>query len=269
MPLTKDIVRWLEDLAPLSLAEEWDNVGLLLGDADREVSKVMTCLTLTEDVVAEAAAQGAELVVAHHPIMFRPVQQITTATSEGRLLHNLMSARISVFSPHTGYDSASAGINRQLAEAFGLDDIGVLRPSSPIIDQQAADSEIGAGRYGDLSSSVVLAEFLERVKDELRIDSLQYVGDPTALVQRVGIACGAAAEFLPDALEAKCHLLLTGEARFHDCLAARTAGIALVLPGHYATERPAMERLAENLAIAFPGLTVWPSRDETDPLRWN
>ena len=107
------------------------------------------------------------------------------------------------------------------------------------------------------------------VKQALQIDHTWFVGDTASKIRRVGIACGAAAEFMDDAARHDCDVLLTGEARFHACLEARTRGIALVLPGHYPTERPAMESLAERLANQFPDLNVWASSVEADPVQWS
>ena len=261
----KDVVSFLREFAPVDLAEDWDNVGLLVGAGDDQVSSVLTCLTLTPDVAVEAIEQGVQLVVTHHPVLFRGVQQITDATSEGRMLLNLIRAGACVYSPHTSYDSATEGINRQLADALGLVDVRPLRPTSEdVVD----DNPSGAGRFGDLPSAIPLLEFVERVKTALGIEHTWLVGDTAASVRRVGIACGAAAEFMRDAVEAGCEVLLTGEARFHACLEARTLGIALVLPGHYATERPAMEILAGILRGRFPDLTVHASEVETDPIQW-
>ena len=260
-----DVVSYLEALIPPDLAEEWDNVGLLLGDRRQQLERVMTCLSLTSDVAQEAVERGAQLIVSHHPIMFRPVNRLNNDTREGRMLLQLIAAGVAVYSPHTGYDSAREGINQQLAEMFELREIDVLRPKS----SSAEETQItGSGRQGRLEHSVPLTDFLAMTKERLSIENVQFVGEETLLVERIGIACGSAAEFLSDAHHHHCQLLLTGEARFHACLEARSLGMALVLPGHFATERPAMERLAEMLAETFPTLTIWASDVESDPVRW-
>lgn len=274
MAAVADILRFLGEYAPVELAEDWDNVGLLLGDAAQECRAAMTCLTLTPDVAAEAIAEGAQLVVTHHPILFQPVQQITTATAEGRMLLELIAAGVAVYSPHTAYDSARDGINQQLAERLELREIGVLRAkplslTTAVTGSPASETApLGAGRCGTLPQPMALANLLGRIKQQLRLERLQYVGDPPAMIERVGIACGSAAEFLPDAHRVGCQALLTGEARFHACLQARELGMAMILVGHYASERPAVERLAETLARQFPAATVWASRRETDPVQW-
>jgi len=265
----KDVVAFLRGFAPEELAEDWDNVGLLVGAGGDDVSSVLTCLTLTPDVAAEAIERRVQLVVTHHPVLFRGVQRITDATSEGRMLLDLIRASVCVYSPHTSHDSASEGVNQQLADALELSDVRPLRLRGETTDGAETDpSAAGAGRFGDLRTAISLAEFVEQVKAALGIEHTWLVGDTAASVRRVGIACGAAAEFMHDAADAGCEVLLTGEARFHACLEARTLGIALVLPGHYATERPAMENLAETLRKQFAELTVRASEVESDPVQW-
>ncbi len=270
-----DLADFLRQVAPPELAEDWDNVGLLVGSPTAAVRSVLTCLTLTLDVAREAVQSGVDLVVSHHPVLFRPVQRLTTETVEGRLLLELIAAGVAVYSPHTGYDSSRDGINQQLAELFELQDVQPLRPlahagSGPDTATDASDPEqpAGAGRFGKLPQPLTTRELVERVKARLHVEHLQYVGEPERRVEWLAVACGSAAEFLPDAVAHGCQAFLTGEARFHACLEARSLGLSLILPGHYATERPAMERLAKRLAERFPELTVWPSRVEGDPLQW-
>ena len=268
MPAISDIVRYLRGYAPPELAEDWDNVGLLVGDESRDAPAVMTCLTLTTDVAAEAIERGSKLIVTHHPILFRGVKQITAVTAEGRVLLELIESGIAVYSPHTAYDSARDGINQQLAELFGLREIDVLRPKPLDSPERAGAITSGAGRHGVLSGRLMLQEFVTRAKEKLRIGHVQYVGDASTPVEQVAVACGSAAEFLPDAHRLGCDVLVTGEARFHACLQARELGMAMVLLGHYASERLGVERLAEVLSSQFPSTKVWASQSETDPLQW-
>ncbi len=262
-----EIQEYLAHLAPPDLAESWDNVGLLTGDPAQPVSRILTCLTLTPDVAAEAISEKADLIISHHPILFRPIQQITSHSVEGKMLLDLIQANIAVYSPHTSYDSAEQGINWQLAQLLGLEDVGILRPLNSTADPGLPEQ--GAGRFGSLPAEFTLAQVNQLIKQALKIDALQFVGNPEMKVKRIGIACGAAAEFLRDAHCHDCQVLLTGEARFHACLEARALGMGLILPGHYATERPAMEQLAELLQQKFTQLTTWASQKETDPLQWD
>ncbi|MGE0375926.1 MAG: Nif3-like dinuclear metal center hexameric protein, partial [Planctomycetaceae bacterium] len=104
-----EITTFLREIAPLELAEEWDNVGLLIGDEQQQVKHVLTCLTLSPDVAAEAVSRQVDLVVAHHPILFRPVQRLTSDMPEGTMLLSLIAAGVAVYSPHTAFDSAADG----------------------------------------------------------------------------------------------------------------------------------------------------------------
>jgi len=263
-----EILNFLSDFAPAELSEDWDNTGLLIGQQNDRVSSIMTCLTLTPDVAEEAVSKGASLVVTHHPILFRAVKKLTDETSEGRMLLSLIRSGVAVYSPHTSYDSAYEGVNRQLADSLNLTNVKPIRTINGEAPDETVDEPIGSGRFGDLPGAVSLADFVELVKQALGIQNTWFVGDSSSTIRRVGIACGAAAEFMGDAARHGCDVLLTGEARFHACLEARARSIALVLPGHYPTERPAMENLAERLSQQFPDLSVWPSDVEADPVQW-
>jgi dinuclear metal center YbgI/SA1388 family protein len=259
MLTVKTVTTLLEKMAPVDLAEDWDNVGLLVGDAGREVARVMTCLTVTPATTAEAVERKAELIVTHHPIPFRPVRRLTSETTVGRQLLELIAARIAVYSPHTALDSAREGINERLAAGLGL------RGITPLVPREGA---LGAGRWGWLEEPLTLGQVARRAKEFLSLGRLQMVGQPEQPARTVAVACGAAGELLDAARQVGCDCMLTGEARLHTCLEAEAAGIGLLLAGHFASERFAVELLAEALARQFPQLEVWASRQEHDPIRW-
>src|SRR5262245_32088073 len=128
MPTVGTIADHLDAFAPPRLAADWDNVGLLVGDRDAEVRRLVTCLTVTPEVADEAAADAAQLIVTHHPVLFRPAKRLTTATAEGRMLLGLIRAGVAVYSPHTAFDNTSGGINDHIARLLGLADVKPLRP---------------------------------------------------------------------------------------------------------------------------------------------
>jgi dinuclear metal center YbgI/SA1388 family protein len=363
MKTVGDVAAYLQQFAPLELAEEWDNVGLLLGDAAAPLGKIMTCLTVTPESAAEAVDSGAGLIVTHHPVLFRPTQKLTTATSEGRMLLTLARAGVGVYSPHTAFDNTAGGINDVLAQRLGLTEVAALRPAeaarqckvvvfvpdadlgkvsdamfaagagqigqyrecsfrlagtgtffgsdatNPTVGVKGRREEVsewrmevlcpdniveavvtamrkahsyeepafdvyalrslrgkgGAGRVGLLPAPCSLREFAQRVQQALTAPAVQVV-DSGRPVRKVALACGAAGEFLRDALRHKAEVFLTGEMRFHDCATAQAQGLAVVLPGHYATERCGVEELAARLQREFPEQEVWASRRERDPL---
>jgi len=258
MTTVSHLCDFLDAFAPPRLAADWDNVGLLVGDRLQRVSRVMTCLTVTPAVAAEAIRERADVIVAHHPLPFRPLQRLTTDEPTGRLLLDLIRAGVAIYSPHTAFDSAAQGINQQLAEGLGLADIQPLVPAE----------DLGTGRCGRLAQAQTLGQVAARLKQFLKIGHVAVVGDLQRPIERIGIACGSAGELLDAAVAADCDVFLTGEARLHTCYEAEARGIALLLAGHYASERFAVEKLAEILATQFPSLANWASRDERDPLTW-
>lgn len=363
MPTVADFVTFLSRFAPLETAADWDNVGLLAGDTVTPVERVLTCLTITPAVVAEAVTERVELIVAHHPVLFRGTKKLTANTPDGQLLLPLLRAGVAVYSPHTAFDNCPGGINDGLCARLGLTDVQPLRPRAirecklvvfvpesdrvpvsdaifaagagvigeyeqcsfrspgtgsffgrdsthPTIGQKGQREEVaefrlevvvpetrvsavvaamraahsyeepafdlyplrprfgngGEGRIGTLPQPQSLGELALLVRTQLAANAVQIVGNPAKPVTRVAVACGAAGEFLTDAIRAGADAFLTGEMRFHDCLTAQAAEMGIMLPGHHATERPGVEDLAERLATEFPTVTVWASRRETDPL---
>ncbi len=290
MPTIAQVVDTLNLFAPAELAEPWDNVGLLVGSSDWPASKIMTCLTVTPTTVTEAVSRGAHLIVSHHPLPFHPLRTVTDDTTVGRLLLQLITAGIGVYSAHTAFDSADAGINQHLAIGLGLQEIKPLIPTStPTIPKPTSSSQStrtfkphadgktdtiysgtadsGAGRLGWLGESLTLAEMANRVKTFLDIGSVQVVGVEDQQISRVAIACGSGGSFLKQAIRQNCDCLVTGEATFHVCLEAEANGVGLVLPGHFASERFALVALADYLSEQLADIDVWASQTERDPLR--
>ncbi len=364
MPTVAECAAHLDRFAPCGTAADWDNVGLLLGDPSSAVQRVMTCLTLTPDVAEEAVREGANLIVSHHPVLFRGAKKLTTATPDGQVVVPLLRAGIAVYSPHTAFDNCVGGINDGLCQRLGVVNATPLRPrearrqcklvvfvpeadlskvsdalfaagagvigqynecsfriagtgtffgtdsTNPTVGQKGRREDVsewrlevvvpeslvsgaiaamrkahsyeepafdvyplkpgtsgGEGRIGELEQPTTLGELAKRAKTSLKASALQVVGDVNRTVRTVALACGAAGEFLSDAIKRKADVFLTGEVRFHDALTARGANVALILPGHYATERPAVEDLAAKLASDWAGVTAWASRDERDPLQ--
>lgn len=259
------ICQHLAQIAPLRLAESWDNVGLLVGERSRLVSRVMTCLTITPAVVNEAVERQVGLVVAHHPLPFKPLAKITSDTVTGRMLLGLIAGGVAVYSAHTAFDSAAGGINATWAQELELRDIAPL-----VVDAAAEDPSIGSGRYGRLSEPFSTASLAAAAAAIAGSGQCRIVGNRPA-ISKVAIACGSGGSFLSAASARGCDALITGEATFHTCLEAEALGIALILVGHYGSERFAMERLAvllaERLRRDRVELDVFTSCADVDPLR--
>ena len=277
-PTINRICQALAEIAPLKLAEEWDNVGLLIGDRQSFAGKVMTCLTITPGVVDEAERENVDLVVSHHPFPFKSVGKITTDTASGEMLWRLCQAGVAVYSSHTAYDSATGGINDQWIEGLKLEKSKPMLPSPD-------DPTTGSGRVGVFANEFSASEVLDRATDFSGSTRPRLVGPPDRQIRRIGVACGSGGSFVSAALRCGCDLLLTGEATFHACLEAENAGLSLGLVGHYASERFAMETMAQRLQSELASASgtanpvgkdsdlplktgsdcqVWASRDERD-----
>jgi dinuclear metal center YbgI/SA1388 family protein len=261
MPTLPEVSSALERIAPLRLAAEWDAVGLLVAPRGGEVRRVITCLTLTPEVAAEAAADRADLVVTHHPLPFRPVPRITPETGTGRVLLKLIAAGCGVWSSHTAWDSAAGGINDLLAAGLGLEGIAPIEP-----DRE--DPRVGFGRMGLASPGESLASLAGRLAPWLEVDRVQVVGEQAAAAGRVGIVCGSGGDFVGQLAAAGCQTLITGELKLHEAIEARAAGLGVIAVGHHASEHFAMAELGRRLAAELPGLDVLAARADRDPIEW-
>lgn len=275
MTTVADISAWMDKVAPSALSESWDNTGLLLGDSARPVTRVQTCLTLTPQSVEEATTRQADLVIAHHPLPFKPLSKITTDSVPGRLLWQLASNSVAIYAPHTAWDSAPMGINALIAESLGLCDCQAIIPS-----EQPGLEGLGAGRIGAMRQSCSMNQLVEqlckaipycRPRGVVRDKPDRPINDSApnevdSEIRRVAIACGSGGSLLSAAIRQQCDVFVTGEATFHTCLEAEAAGTGLLMVGHFASERFAMERLAANLQRDFSTLEVWASEQERDPV---
>lgn len=261
MPTLNDVTAALQRIAPLELAAEWDAVGLLVGGRRERCERVMTCLTLSPDVAAEAVAEQADLVVSHHPLPFRPVSRITDTTPVGATLLTLLSEGIAVWSSHTAWDSAIGGINDQLAELLGLSGVRPVVPHATLIGA-------GTGRMGEAPPAASVDHLARQLAAAVHAPGAHVAGDASLPAGLVGIVCGSGGELLGELLAAGCQTLVTGEIRLHAAVEAVAGGVGVIAVGHHASERFSMDRLAVRLAEAVEGLTAWGSRREADPLRW-
>jgi dinuclear metal center YbgI/SA1388 family protein len=261
MPTLNDVTAALQEIAPLELAADWDAVGLLVGSRHDRCERVMTCLTLSPDVAAEAVAERADLVVSHHPLPFRPVSRITDETPVGATLLTLLSSGIAVWSSHTAWDSAIGGINDQLA---GLLELRGVRPILPHPTLVGA----GTGRMGQAPPAASVGDLARRLARSLETPGTQVAGDASLPAGIVGIVCGSGGDLIGELVTAGCQTLVTGEIRLHAAVEAMAEGIRVIATGHHASERFSMDRLAVRLADAVEGLTAWGSLREVDPLQW-
>ncbi len=260
MKLT-DILTILDRLAPLRYAESWDNVGLLVGDPDADVRRVLVTVDYSALVAEEARTHGAELVVAYHPPMFAPVKRVP----HDALWADAVRRGIALYSPHTALDVALDGTNDFLAEACGIATSG-RRPLRAFAAKPGTSEPegIGLGRVGDVAPEP-LRNVIARLKPALGLDYVLVAGALDKVVGRVAVAAGAGGELLGDAVRAGAELFVTGEIRHHDALSAVLRGMAVVATLHSNSERAAVKAFAARLARELDGVSVLSSERDADP----
>lgn len=253
------ILSVLQSVAPLEFAESWDNVGLLVGKRNGNISKVMTCLTLTNMTLQEAIQQKAELVICHHPIPFKPLQKITDDSITGKLLLHAIEAGLAIYSPHTAWDNAKTGINQQLANVLELE---AVRPLQAFKSDISNDESLGVGRYGTLVSPMPIVHVMDRIR--LAIPELQerHTHGGERSISKIGIVCGSGGSMLSLVARRGCDAMLTGEATYHQCLEAEALGIVMLMIGHHASESFAMQTLASQLQALTPEIQIVASQME-------
>lgn len=225
------IIEWLEKLAPSALAESWDRVGLQIGDPDDEVWHVLVALTLTQDVVDQAIAHGVQLIVVHHPPLFRPLGQIRWDRPDGELLRRLIAAGISVYASHTNFDVASKGTNEILAKRLEL------QACEPLSVRPGGSDFEGMGRIGNLAQAMEPEAFLRFVYQRLDVTAVRCCGPMPARVQRVAVMGGSGASFMDAAHAAGADAFITGDLDFHEAIHSNDLRLWTIDAGHFATER--------------------------------
>lgn len=222
----------LEQWAPLSSAEEWDNVGLLAGGCEAEVTGIAVSLDITEDALRFAGLHGANLMVSHHPLIFHPLRRLP---ADG-IVYQLAAAGMHAIAVHTNLDKAAGGVNDVLASLLGLCDVRVL-PG-------------GLFRIGQLPRRMEADAFASMVAERLGA-AVRYARGTHTDIQTVGICGGAGGDGMEAVLN-QADVFVTGELRYHEWLQAVASGAAVIEAGHYATEAPVVNAMADRLRQAFP-----------------
>jgi len=246
----KDIYNFMKTIAPEEMAMETDNVGLLVGKTEADVSKVLIALDITSDVISEAIDSGAELIVAHHPLFFS-LKTVTDTDITGKKIVQMLSNGVSCICMHTNLDAVSDGVNDALAIAVGIaDKTGKADPLSDSVRLGSGDV-VSLGRVGFLSKEYTMPEFLASVQKALGANGLRYY-DAGRNVYKVAIASGSGGAEWENAIKSGCDTFVTADIKYHMFLDAKELGINLVDGGHYCTENVISCVLAEKLCAAFP-----------------
>jgi dinuclear metal center YbgI/SA1388 family protein len=261
MPFMKltTVIQSLENIAPLSLAEEWDNVGLLINPLKpRNVKKILLTIDLTEAVADEAIAGKTDLIVAYHPVLFQPANRLDANEAYDRAVMKLVQKNIAVYSPHTALDAVIGGVNDWLADGVGDGEVTVLHP----IEQ----CDAGQGRLVELKRPVKLKTLAQRMKNYLGLKTVRLASAAVDTAIRTVALCAGAGSDALSGVQADCYL--TGEMSHHNVLAATLNGSHVILCEHTNTERGYLPVFKEILGKALgEGVEIVISNEDTDPIR--
>lgn len=263
-PRICDIVSAIESFASPGLQEKWDNTGWQLCPLAPEAPcrGVMLCLDVTPDVVAEAAAEGCNLIVSHHPLIFKGLRHITGATPVERAVIAAISGGIAVYSSHTALDSASAGVSHRLGAMLGLEGMSVLDP-------QPDSPDTGLGVIGEFASPLTVDSFFGRVKEVYGAPTVRRSEGPEGLteVRRVALCSGSGGEFVGTAIGRGADAYITSDTRYHDFVDFGKA-ILMVDTGHFESEICTKSIFSDIISEKFPTFAVRQSRAEHNPVRY-
>lgn len=261
MPTVADILQCVETIAPRYMKEDWDNVGLNVGRRDKEVRKILVALDPFAHVCQEAKDFGADLLVTHHVLIFRP-GFVTDATAQGQNTLFLIENGIAHINAHTNLDLAPGGVNDVLAATLGLEDITVLDPAGTDTEGRP----YGLLRCGSVSEQS-LDTFLSTVKHSLGCEGLRYA-DAGKPVRKVAVGGGSCCSEMQEAVDFGCDTFVTSDAKYNDFWDAKDLGLNLIDAGHFYTENPIVTVLAEKIAVAFPDIQVKISETHRDCMKF-
>lgn len=260
----KEVLDLLEEIAPARLAEPWDNSGLQVGSYSQEIRKIFLALDPTLNALREAKKASAQLLLTHHPLIFRPLSRLVIDSYPQNVIFEAAKNKISVVAVHTNLDVAKGGINDILAELLGLRHVEVLR-------EVDGEDDTGLGRIGNLTKSTPLSVVVNNVKGMLGVESVKVVGQGDLPILRIAVVGGSGGDLVGLASEKGADLLLTGDVGHHHALEAESMGMALIDGGHFHTEKVAFRDFARSLkeAITIKGweLEVAVDEDESDPMQ--
>ncbi len=254
------VLQALEQFAPLPLQEDYDNAGLQIGLTDAEVSGALLCLDVTDDVVDEAINLGCNLIVAHHPLIFRKLSRITGEDCVQRTVMKAIENHICIIAMHTNMDSAEGGVNYKIAEKIGLHDVHFIGR------QHTADGVSGGeGVMGTLSEPVAAADFIDMLKRVFDVDCVmanQLLHRPISTVA----LCGGAGDFmLPEAARLKADAFVTGEMHYHQYFGYEQR-LQIAVIGHYQSEQFTNEIFRDIIQGACPGVRCHLTQINTNPI---
>ena len=259
----KEVISTLEHFAPLPLQEDYDNAGLQVGLTEAEVSGVLLCLDVTEQVIDEAVAEGCNMIVSHHPLIFRRLNCISDSNMVQRCVMRAIQKGIAIVSMHTNLDNARGGVNYMIARRLGLmpESIHLLDP------HEVLGVEGGSGVIGEMPAAISAEEYIKKLKTVFNAGCVMTNELLNRPIKKVAVCGGAGAFVLPKAISAGADAFLTGEMHYHEYF-DHEQEIQISVIGHYESEQYTRELLEEIISKAYPGIRTVITQHNTNPVRY-
>ena len=246
-----ELIRPIEEFAPLAQQEKWDNCGFSVGDPNMEVHKALIALDCTEDVVDEAIEIGADIIIAHHPLIFGGVKKITPQNWLGRVIYKAIANNIAIYAAHTNADKAAGGVSALMAQKLQLEECMPLTPDS-------------FGVVGNLKEHLSAQELAAKVKEEFGVDVVRASIPLDEKICRVAVCGGSGKSFIPDAMANGAQVYVTGDITYHEFYTEK--GFMVMDIGHYFSEYGIVEVFANILSKNFPTFAVSISKKNNNPI---
>ncbi|KAA6300725.1 MAG: hypothetical protein EZS26_003126 [Candidatus Ordinivivax streblomastigis] len=253
----------IERFAPLSLQDDFDNSGLQVGNINQQAMGILLCLDVTEEVVDEAIDLDCNLILSHHPLLFKPLRTLTGKTYIERCVIKACKNDLVIYSAHTNLDNAYGGVSFCLAEKIGLQNVRVLRPQKDSLFPDA----LGSGVVGELLAEEDEMSFLERIKAIFHLETLQHSPLTGKTIRQVALCGGSGAFLIPDAIQQGADVFLTGEARYNDYYDVEDRLLLAVL-GHYETEYCTKEIFFDIISKKIPNFAIHFSKVNVNPVNY-
>lgn len=245
-----EIIERLETLSPGIYAEDWDNIGLLAGRRDREVGTVYIALDATDEVIEDAVRVGADMLLTHHPLIFKKLSRVNTDDFIGRRVYELIRNDISYYAMHTNFDVM--GMADAAADELGLKDRTVLN-----VTFEDEISKEGCGRVGRLQEHMSVESLAELVKKSFHVPNVRVFGDLGDIVEVAAVMPGSGGSYIRDAINAGADVMITGDIDHHEGIDAVAQGLSIIDAGHYGIEKLFIPYMEEFIKREFPGLKVY------------
>ncbi|MDE6027720.1 MAG: Nif3-like dinuclear metal center hexameric protein [Muribaculaceae bacterium] len=258
MTKVRDIAKIIENFAPLPLQEDYDNAGLQVGDPEMEVSAVLLCLDVTEEILQEAVERSCNMIISHHPLIFKGLKSVTGSNPIQRIVIEAIRNNVAIYAAHTNLDSAQEGVSHEIGHIMGLTDMTVLDP-------KPGDASVGIGVIGNMKPTPKI-EFLRRLKERFNVKALRYSAhSPRLVIKRPAVCGGSGAYLIRKAIEEGADAIVTGDVKYHD-FTSFGEEILIADIGHYESEMCSRKIFSRIIRDAFPQAVVYFSEKESCPI---